>query len=119
MFRLLPILCLLVSALPAAAQHRHDSSAPTEPGQGAFAAIAEIVEILRADPATDWETVDVDALRQHLVDMDLLTTRAEVAVVDLPKGARFELRGDLRTREAVRKWPPTMLHFLRPQPDGT
>ena len=48
---------------------------PTEAGQGAFAAIQEIVAILEADPDTDWSKVDIDALRQHLVDMNAVTLR--------------------------------------------
>ncbi len=45
----------------------------TEPGQSAFAAIAEVVRVLEADPQTDWENVNVDLLRQHLRDMDVVT----------------------------------------------
>ncbi len=42
----------------------------------AFGAVQEIVEILEADPATDWSKVDIDALRQHLIDMDNVTLHA-------------------------------------------
>lgn len=62
---------------------------PAEPGQGAFAAIGEIVAILMADPATDWSKVDVEALRQHLIDMDNVTLRAVVATENTDSGARF------------------------------
>ena len=62
---------------------------PTEAGQGAFATIAEIVAILTADPATDWAKVDIEALRQHLIDMDNVTLRAAVAVEEISGGARF------------------------------
>lgn len=80
---------LLATAAPAQNTHNHaammaqPSGTPTEPGQGAFAAIAEIVAILTADPATDWTRVDIAALRQHLVDMDTLVTFAEVTQEDL------------------------------------
>jgi hypothetical protein len=43
---------------------------PTQPGQSAFAAIQEIVAMLEADPKTDWSRVNIEALRQHLIDMD-------------------------------------------------
>ncbi|MCC2098329.1 MAG: hypothetical protein KDJ29_15640, partial [Hyphomicrobiales bacterium] len=43
---------------------------PVQPGQSAFAAIQEIVEILEADRSTDWSKVNIPALRQHLIDMD-------------------------------------------------
>lgn len=88
----------LAQSAPVQTAHDHDammaqpSGTPTEPGQGAFAAIAEIVAILTADPATDWTRVDIAALRQHLVDMDTLVTFAEVTQEDLPDGAVFRAR---------------------------
>jgi hypothetical protein len=62
---------------------------PTEAGQGAFAAIAEIVAILQADPMTDWSKVNIEALRQHLIDMDNVTLRAQVVEADVDGGAVF------------------------------
>lgn len=64
-----------------------------EPGQGAFAAIAEIVAALRVHPATDWLRVDIEALRQHLIDMDNVTLRSSVAAVEVPDGATFSVSG--------------------------
>lgn len=61
-----------------------------EGGQSAFAAIQEIVERLMADPETDWSRVDIEALRQHLTDMDNVTMRAQVAAREIDGGARFE-----------------------------
>lgn len=61
----------------------------TEGGQSAFAAIAQIVEVLNADPATDWSKVNIEALRQHLIDMDSVTLRAAVATTPTPTGAVF------------------------------
>ena len=46
------------------------ATSPPMPGQDAFGAIQEIVQILDADPKTDWSKVDLEALRQHLIDMD-------------------------------------------------
>jgi hypothetical protein len=43
---------------------------PTTPGQDAFGAVQEIVGILEADPNTDWSKVNLEALRQHLIDMN-------------------------------------------------
>lgn len=60
-----------------------------ETGQSAFAAIQEIVEILRADPDTDWTKVNIDALRQHLVDMDNVTLRAVVTSQPIEGGMAF------------------------------
>lgn len=71
-----------------------DAIAPVqEPGQGAFAAIAEIVAALAADPETDWSTVDIDGLRAHLVDMDLVTTRARASGEAIDGGMRFTITG--------------------------
>jgi hypothetical protein len=61
-----------------------------EGGQSAFAAIQEIVAQLMADPTTDWSRVDIEALRQHLIDMDNVTLRARVRVEEKKGGARFE-----------------------------
>lgn len=55
-----------------------EATSATEPGQSAFAAIQEIVGILSADPQTDWSKVDIEGLRQHLIDMDNVTMRAQV-----------------------------------------
>lgn len=89
---------LIASAAPAQTTHDHAAmmasaaTLPTEPGQGAFAAIAEIVALLIADPETDWSRVDIAALRQHLVDMDNLVTSAEVTQENRPDGAVFHAR---------------------------
>lgn len=61
----------------------------TEGGQSAFAAIAQIVEVLNADPTTDWSKVNIEALRQHLIDMDNVTLRAVVVAAPTPTGATF------------------------------
>ena len=66
-------------------------SIPTEPGQGAFAAVSEIVAMLEADPDTDWTTVNIPALSEHLVDMDMLITNAEVTTVDVEHGIEMTI----------------------------
>lgn len=103
---------LVASAAPAQTTHDHaammarESTTPTEPGQGAFAAIAEIVALLTADPGTNWARVDIDALRQHLVDMDNLVTFAEVTRIDLSDGAEFRVRLDGPAGAAARRMVP-------------
>lgn len=85
----------------------HDSATaaarPTEAGQAAFGAIAEIVRLLDADPRTDWAKVDLEALRQHLMDMDDVTLRATVHREDVPGGAAFAVSGTGRVRDAIRR----------------
>jgi len=76
---------------------------PTEPGQSAFATIAEIVRILQADPDTDWDAVNIDALRMHLVDMDAVTLRARAVTTDVDGGAAFDVTStNARVTQAVR-----------------
>ena len=58
-------------------------------GQSAFAAIQEIVTRMMADPATDWSKANIEALRQHLIDMDNVTLRAQVSTEEIEGGARF------------------------------
>ena len=79
------------------------AAAPTQPGQAAFAAIQEIVQILEADPRTDWSKVDIEALRRHLVDMDNVTLRAAVTAVPTDKGVRFTVTGDGAVRDSIRR----------------
>lgn len=67
---------------------------PKEPGQSAFAAIQEIVALLEADPKTDWSKVNMEALRQHLIDMDNVTLRASVQVESLVDGRKFSMSGE-------------------------
>ena len=107
------LLLFLFLSSPAFAQHNHATGTqPDESGQSAFAAIAEIVTILRGDPNTDWSTVNIAALRRHLVDMDLLTTEVAVDTIPRPGGARFEIRGSERSLEAVRAMVPAHAPFL-------
>lgn len=84
---------LLLPAAKQAAAHdpaMHDT-APVlrEGGQSAFATIQEITAALMAAPATDWSKVDIEALRAHLIDMNNVTLRADVAAVAIEGGARF------------------------------
>ncbi len=75
---------------------------PTMPGQDAFGAIAEVVRILDADPATDWSKVDLERLRQHLIDMNEVVLRAAVKQTHVPGGLAMEITGTGRTEHAIR-----------------
>ena len=59
-------------------QHHPGAGGLTQPGQDAFGAIAEVVRTLEADPGTDWSKVDLERLRQHLIDMNEVVLRAAV-----------------------------------------
>ena len=65
----------------------------TEAGQSAFATIAEVVNVLKADPNTDWSNVSIDALREHLRDMDVVTIDSSTVTEDVGGGVRFIVTG--------------------------
>lgn len=77
-----------------------------EPGQGAFAALSEVVRVLEADPNTDWSRVDLAGLRAHLVDMDRLVTEAIVSEELLPNGIVATATGDEETIATLRRMVP-------------
>lgn len=78
----------------------------TEPGQGAFAALSEVVRVLEADPDTDWAQVDLAGLRKHLVDMDRLVMDAIVEETALPDGLSAIATGDADTIATLRRMVP-------------
>ena len=98
--------------------HNHGAHAasqpvlPVEGGQDAFSAIAEIVDLLRADPDTDWSTVNIDALREHLMDMNLLIHETRVQTQDVPGGASFQVEAEGRARDAVQRMMVAHAPFL-------
>jgi hypothetical protein len=75
---------------------------PTQPGQDAFGAIAEIVRLLEDDPNTDWSAVDLERLRQHLIDMNEVVLRSEVKSRPVPDGLAMDITGAARTEQAIR-----------------
>jgi hypothetical protein len=72
-------------------------------GQSAFAAISEIVEAVTGDPSTDWDRVDIDRLRRHLIDMDLVMVRSQVDRRDLANGFEALVTGDAETAGAIHR----------------
>ncbi len=80
----------------------HQMHHPMQPGQGAFGAMAEVVRILEADPATDWSKVDMERLRQHLIDMDEVVLRASVKATQVPGGLSMDVTGTGRTIQSIR-----------------
>jgi hypothetical protein len=82
-------------------QRQTDASLPTMPGQDAFGAIQEIVHILEADPNTDWSKVNLEALRQHLIDMYEVTLHADAVTKPVDNGIEATVTGSGRTVEAI------------------
>ncbi|WP_120503857.1 hypothetical protein [Sulfitobacter mediterraneus] len=94
---------MMFVASNAMAQHAHTSGSPSETGQSQFAAIAEIVTLLRDDQNTDWAQVDIKALRDHLVDMDNVTTRASVERTVDGMSVMFRVIGDQVVTASIRR----------------
>lgn len=127
-FRVLPMslaTSAAVAATPSAAQHADHSGhaghvmaapgtsgIPSEPGDGSFAAIIEIVAMLSADPDTDWTRVDIAGLREHLVDMNQLVTGASVRSEPLANGLRMRIDTSGRAGEAASRMVPAHAPFL-------
>lgn len=88
---------------------------PTQPGQSAFGAVQEIIRILEADPKTDWSKVNFDGLRQHLIDMDEVTLRADATVEKIDGGIQVAVTGQGRTLDAIRRMVPADAHHLNAQ----
>ncbi|MGY4233571.1 hypothetical protein ACVIIW_002518 [Bradyrhizobium sp. USDA 4449] len=86
---------------------------PTLPGQDAFGAIQEIVQILQADPKTDWSKVSIEALRQHLIDMNEVTLHAAAVQRDVDSGIEIKVTGEGRTLEAIKRMVPAHVSELR------
>ena len=109
---------VLVQPVPIAlSQQQHDqhmmrmhgqgtTPVPTMPGQDAFGAIQEIVRILEADPKTDWSKVNLEALRQHLIDMNEVTLQADASVKQIDGGLEIAVTGDGRTLAAIQRMIP-------------
>ena len=102
------VVALLVAVTCEAEEHSmhnvsHDHSAMnnamsastplTEAGNDAFGTMQEAVKQLLADPNTDWQRVDLEALRQHLVDMDNFTMHVKVvAKKPIDDGVEFTVQ---------------------------
>ena len=86
------------------------TTTPTMPGQDAFGAVQEIVRILEADPKTDWSKVNLEALRQHLIDMSEVTLKADAVTKPIDGGIEVTVTGTGRTVEAIQRMVPAQAH---------
>lgn len=77
-----------------------------EPGQGAFASISEVVTSLRKSPRTDWSRIDIDALRAHLVDMDMLVSHANTETQNIKGGVAIRITLDGSAAGAASRMVP-------------
>lgn len=76
-------------------QHQmHINSSPlSKAGNDIFGTIQEVIQKLDANPNTDWSQVDLEALRQHLLDMKAFTEEVKVISKDqIEKGVEVTVR---------------------------
>jgi len=120
-----PLLAQHPPAPPAPAHQMHGhhpaaaEGAPALPGQDAFGAIAEVVRLLEADPGTDWSRVDLERLRQHLIDMNEVVLRSDVKASAVPGGVVMDITGAPRTERAIRAMVAPHAIELDRMPDWT
>jgi hypothetical protein len=74
---------------------------PKLPGQAAYGSISEVVRMLEADSNTDWSKVNIEALRQHLIDMDDVVMHAAVRQRNVAGGMEAVVTGTGRTAGAI------------------
>ena len=89
-----------------------DTAILTMPGQDAFGAIQEVVRTLEADPNTDWSKVNLEALRQHLIDMNEVTLKAVAVTKSIEGGAEVSVTGEGRTVEAIQRMVRSHAHEI-------
>jgi len=82
------------------------NSAPTQPGQDVFGAIQEIINMLEADPDTDWSKVDISKLRSHLVDMNRMVMGTQVARKNIEGGLELIVTGSAQTLQSIHNMLP-------------
>jgi hypothetical protein len=78
-------------------------AAAPQSGQAAFAAISEVVKKLKADSTTDWSRVNIEALRQHLIDMDDVVMRASAKAVNVDGGVSLDITGAGKVALAIKR----------------
>jgi len=79
---------------------------PVLPGQDAFGAIQEIVRMLESDSRTDWSKIDLEALRQHLIDMNEVALKADATAKLVDGGLEIAVTGSGRTLAAIQRMVP-------------
>jgi hypothetical protein len=85
-------------------QHMQTPSPLTAAGNDVFGTIQEAIQKLDADPHTDWSKVNLEALRQHLVDMQNFTLHVEVlSQTPIAQGTKAEVRPTTKGSEASLK----------------
>ncbi len=72
-----------------------------EAGNALFGTIQEAIKNLDADPKTDWSKVDLEGLRQHLIDMENFAKFVDiVASKDIEKGTEIIIKATTPAAQA-------------------
>lgn len=95
-FRLPFVFAILLAVAPTALAQPsgHSSSTPLhKPGQPIFGTVQEAIRALEADSTTDWSQVNIERLRQHLIDMHNVALHVRVLETqDIEGGVRLTVR---------------------------
>ena len=93
------------------------AAAKGPPSQAAFATIQDIVQKLKVDPKTDWSRVNLEALRQHLIDMDQVIMRSSVTQANVDGGVSLDVTGTGDVLGSIRRMVGMHAMALSMEPD--
>jgi len=86
---------------------------PKESGQATFAAIIEIVSLLEQDDNTDWEAINIDGLRAHLLDMNHLILNTEATKSkNGDSQIQFDVRGTTASIPSIHRMVSAHSRFI-------
>ena len=94
------------------ANNKKSSMSVLEPGQSAFAAIAEIVAKLESNPDTNWNVVDIKGLREHLRDMNVVIIDAVTVAKEIDGGMQFTVTGGVDVKSSIRRMTLAHANFM-------
>lgn len=93
---------------------KHAQTELVEGGQSTFAALIEIVSLLQTNPDTEWEKVDIDALREHLLDMNrLMLSTSATAKTIATNTIQFEVQGTGAALGSIHRMVSTHSTFIQ------
>jgi len=90
-----------------------DMMPPPPSGSAIFDAIGGEVRDLDADSSTDWSKVNLEELRQHLIDMNLVMMTATVAATNVDGGVKMTISGTGATVAAIQRMLVNHLNMLQ------
>lgn len=102
-FALIGFLFVVMAACSTSNAGNHESVL-SMPGNDVFGAIKEAVNKLLNAPDTDWNMVDTEALRQHLIDMKNFTENVTVIEkVNIDNGVFIKIQPDAEALASVER----------------